>query len=112
MERDGLFWVENLPLSAGANQVTFYATNAAGFVTTSTFTVNKSAVQITLDPMDAGLFTNFFVNVSGTISDSSYTVWVNGVKATIIGSAWNASSVPVNQGGTATLHKKRIGVGS
>src|SRR6266704_70331 len=59
--------------------------------------------------MDAGLFTNFSTTVSGTISDGGHAVWVNGKKATMHDDhTWSASGVPVNQGGTATLHVRAI----
>jgi len=78
-------------------------------VTTSTFSVNKSTVTISIDNMDAGLFTNFSTTVSGTISDGDHAVWINGTNATIHDDhTWNASGVPVNQGGTATLHVRAI----
>src|SRR5207247_8014164 len=59
--------------------------------------------------LDPGAFQNFFVDVNGTISDGGYTVWVNGVRADPgTGGAWTAQHVPVNQGGTATIHATAI----
>jgi len=44
------------------------------------------------------------VNVSGTISDPSWAVWVNGRKASNPGNGtWTATSVPVTQGGAAVF---------
>jgi hypothetical protein len=44
------------------------------------------------------------VNLTGTISDSTYAVWVNGVKGHNNGNGtWSASNVPVNSGGTASF---------
>jgi len=57
VERDGLFWIENLPLSAGDNQVTLNARNAR-FTTTTMLTVTKSSVQITVNQQDPSVFTN------------------------------------------------------
>jgi len=46
-------------------------------------------------------------HVTGTVSDSSYTVWVNGVIASVTpddadaGGTWSADNVPVTPGGVA-----------
>ena len=44
VERNGMFWVENLPLTNGDNIVTVTATDAAGNVTTTNLTVSESDV--------------------------------------------------------------------
>jgi hypothetical protein len=44
------------------------------------------------------------VNLTGTISDPTYAVWVNGVKGHNNGNGtWSANNVPVNSGGTASF---------
>ncbi|MGA3284638.1 MAG: hypothetical protein ABSD57_09305 [Verrucomicrobiota bacterium] len=44
------------------------------------------------------------VNLTGTISDATYAVWVNGVKGTNNGNGtWSAANVLVNSGGTASF---------
>ena len=37
------------------------------------------------------------------MSDSSYTVWVNGVPASVTGTSWQADGVPVPPGGTTSF---------
>lgn len=110
VERDGLFWLENLPLNSGANQVTLSLQNAAGFETISSFTVYRSALQIGIDPVSPPMLYNRTTTVTGTITeDAPYTVWVNGVRATMqSGGLWSAQKVPVNEGGTATFHATAI----
>ena len=46
VERNGMFWVEDLPLSDGDNTVTLTATDAAGNVTTTSMTVSESDVGV------------------------------------------------------------------
>jgi hypothetical protein len=44
------------------------------------------------------------INLTGTISDATYAVWVNGVKGTNNGDGtWGAQNVPVDNGGTASF---------
>jgi hypothetical protein len=102
VERNGAFWAEDLPLSAGNNVVTLTATNSAGLVSTSTFTIVKSDVVITMDTISDYYIWQESVGVSGWISDSSYSVWVNGRKGTVDPQGfWSVDNVPINDGGTA-----------
>src|SRR5665213_1370290 len=81
VERDGDFWVENLPMT-GTNELALTVADAAGNVTATNITVYPGAVGLTIEmPADDQLWGQG-ITVNGTISDSSaYTVWVNGVKA-------------------------------
>jgi len=105
VERSGKFWLENLPLNSGTNTVTLTVTDAAGNATTNSFNVVQSAVTLTVDPVgDPQQLWQPTVNLTGTISDASYAVWVNGVKGTNNGDGtWSASNVPVDSGGTASF---------
>lgn len=105
VERTGKFWVENLPLNSGTNTVTLIVSDAAGNVNTNSFNVVQSAVTLTMDPVtpDSQLWQPT-VNLTGTISDATYAVWVNGVKGHNNGNGtWSANNVPVNSGGTASF---------
>lgn len=105
VERTGKFWLENLPLNSGTNTVTLTATDAAGNMTTNIFNVIQSALTLTMNPVtpDSQLWQPT-VNLTGSISDATYAVWVNGVKGhNNGGGAWSASNVPVDSGGTATF---------
>jgi len=105
VERTGKFWVENLPLNNGTNTVTLTVTDTAGNVTTNSFDVVQSALTLTINPVsDPQHLWNPIVDLTGTISDPSYAIWVNGVKGHNHGDGtWSASNVPVNSGGTATF---------
>ena len=105
VERDGKFWAENLPLLVGTNMVTLTATNAAGLGSVTNITVVRSDLVLTMDSLagDPALW-NASVTVHGSVSDSTYAVWVNGVKATVDPDGrWTATNVPVNDGGTASF---------
>ena len=109
VERNGNFWVENLPLSGGTNFLTLTVTDSAGNVAVTNITVAPGAVALTIDPVSEDLW-NLYVNVTGTISDSdNYTVWVNGVRAALNGDGtWTATNVYLPQGGTAVLQARAI----
>jgi hypothetical protein len=102
VERTGRFWVDNLPLAAGNNLVTVTVTDAAGHTSTSTITVIKSTVTLTIDTLaDPSQLWQPAVNLTGTISGSGYAVSVNGITATVSGTSWSAANVPVTPGGVA-----------
>ena len=105
VERNGVFWVEDLPLAAGTSTVTLTVTNAAGNVTATYLTVTASDVTLTIDstPSDESLYqaTGY---VNGYISDPSYAVEVNGKPVSVDQSgAWWANDVPIRGQGTATF---------
>lgn len=105
VERTGKFWVENLPLSSGTNTVTLNVTDAVDNTATTSFNVVQSAVTLTINPVsDPQQLWQPTVSLTGTISDASYAIWVNGVKGHNNGDGtWSASHVPVNGGGTASF---------
>jgi hypothetical protein len=104
VERGGQFWLENVPLNAGTNVVSVSATNAAGLGSTTSLTLFQSGVTLAMDAIDASLLNQVYVNVTGTISDPTYAVWVNGVQATNYGDGtWGANNVPVTSGGTGSF---------
>ena len=107
MERDGLFWVDNLPLAAGgSNVITLAMTNAAGVGRVETITVTKSSVELNITDAPT---THPVATVRGTISAPGYTVWVNGRKATNnADGSWVAQRVPTTAGGTATFEAMAI----
>jgi hypothetical protein len=109
VERNGKFWVENLPLEGGTNLLTLTAADAWGNTTTTNIAIVKSELGLTIDvgSIDPNnLFEPTTPNVSGSINDSSYTVWVNGVQGSVNGSYWLAQNVPINEGGTAIFNVK------
>jgi len=111
VERNGMFWIENVPVN-GESQITLQATDAAGNVTTKNFTVEASDLILTITGTPAGddLWHGAGM-VYGTVSDPSATVTVNGKSAVVDGSFanadgtynWTAANVPIYGQGTATF---------
>ena len=107
VERNGNFWLENVPLN-GTNQITLQAADASGNnVATTNFIVNPSSLNLTIDSTPTGndLYQPYG-SVSGTVSDGSATVTVNGAAATVSGNNWTATNVPISDQGTALFDVK------
>lgn len=105
VERNGKFWMEDLPLTGGTNFLTLIAVDTWGNVATTNISVRKSDLSLNIDPVDASQLYLPSINVSGTVGDASYSVSVNGVQAAVNGDGtWIATNVPVNSGGTASFY--------
>jgi hypothetical protein len=105
VERSGKVWLRDLPLSDGTNLITLTTTSAAGNLGKMTMSVAKSPVAITINPLSTGQLNLPAATVTGTVSDSGYDVWVNGIQATVNGDgSWQADNVPVNDGGMAEFN--------
>ena len=105
VERNGRFWVDNLPLNSGTNTVSLQITDAAGNSSTTNISVVQSTVTLTMNPVtpDSDLWKPK-VNLTGTISAPAYAIWVNGVKGHNNGDGtWSASDVPTTAGGVASF---------
>jgi hypothetical protein len=74
--RAGDFWIDDLPLSGGTNNVSLIVTDAAGNTSVTTIPVIQSSLVLTITSAGLGQA------VTGTISDINYTIWVNGTMAT------------------------------
>ena len=99
VSRDGIFFSDNLTLADGTNYLNYAVTDAAGNTTTTNITVKTSDLGLTMAHVVAGQSL-----VTGTISDSSYTVLVNGVKATNDGNGkWSARIEPIGIHGGAVV---------
>jgi hypothetical protein len=93
-----------LPLNPGTNIVTITATDAAGNPSVTNLTFIRSGVMLTINTVPDSQLNQSVTTVSGTVSDPSYNVWINGVQATVNGSGnWTADNVPVYGNGTATF---------
>jgi len=103
VERNGKVWANKLPLGTGANTLTITATNAAGSTSAASVTLYQSGVMVTVDPLTQ--LNQPSVTVTGTISDPSYDVSVNGVSAYYLDAVgdWEADGVPVSPSGVAVL---------
>jgi len=107
VERDGNLWVEDIPLSGGLCQVALTVKNSAGLTTVTNLSVSRSTFAIAMDPVAGSLWLPT-TTVTGTESDATYAVWVNGVKAAVRVNAngtgqWIAYNVPVSPGGIASF---------
>jgi hypothetical protein len=103
VERNGRFWLEDIPLSSGTNQVSIIVSDAADNVTVTNINLIQSSLALTMNPIsDSSQLWQPKVSVGGNISDSSYAVWVNGVQGTNNGDGtWSAANVPTTPGGVA-----------
>lgn len=111
VERDGDFWVENLPLGTGATQFTVTATDAVGHTSVTNVSVVQNTLVLTIDPLPSDQLNDPTMTVTGTINSTGYTVLVNGVQATVNGNGtWTAQYVPVNGGGTAVVVAQAVPV--
>jgi hypothetical protein len=103
MERNGHFWLENLPLNS-ASVFTVSAANVAGHSASLSVTNQPASAVLTLTPVspDSQLWQPT-VSVYGTVSDESCSVTVNGMEAYYLDDAgdWEADNVPVTAGGVA-----------
>jgi hypothetical protein len=105
VERDGNFWVENLPMPNGTNLLTLTVTDIATNICSTNITVSTSPVTVTMTPIDDNQLWQPRVSAHGEIiSGSTYFLWINGVKATVNGNAWSADNVPMTAGGTAVFN--------
>jgi hypothetical protein len=105
VDRNGNFWLENLPLTAGTNMFTIKVTDAVGNTSKTNISVVQSTLVLTVNPVtpDSQLWQPT-VNLTGTISDPTYAVWVNGVKGHNNGNGtWSANNVPNNNGSAASF---------
>jgi hypothetical protein len=102
VERHGVFWFENMPLNPGTNNITLIATDFSGNTSLTNLILIPSEVTIEIYPAATSELWLPTTTISGTVSDNSYAVFVNGIEAIVDGSgAWSASDVPINAGGTA-----------
>jgi hypothetical protein len=110
VERDNMFWVDNVPLN-GTNQISIEATDAAGNVTTTNITVKASSLALTIDTLPGGEELYWAGgSVSGTVGDPTATVSINGTNAVVEATAngegsynWSAEEVPLVGLGTSTF---------
>ncbi|MGA2869545.1 MAG: hypothetical protein ABSF34_10345, partial [Verrucomicrobiota bacterium] len=103
MERNGRFWLENLPLNSGTNLFTLTVADVASNVWTTNLSVVQSPMTLTMNPVsDNSQLWQSNIDISGLISDPTASILVNGVEGTNNGDGtWSANDVPVSPGGVA-----------
>ncbi len=104
VEQNGSFWIENVPLGGGTNYLTITATNTAGYGSATNFVVIQSPVTLTISSVSFNDPISPTATVTGTLSEGSYIVLVNGVQANNNSNGtWTAQYVPVGDTGTAAI---------
>jgi hypothetical protein len=106
VEQSGAVWVKDLPLNVGTNTVTLTATNIGGVVNATNFNVVQSGVSLSIDAISSDQLNQTNVTVTGSSSDSSQNVYVNGEAAYYTDGTgdWEADNVPVSGTGTAVVN--------
>ena len=112
IERNGRYWVDNLPLLDGRTYVTLIAKNAAGYTTVTNLSVRRSPYHLAMDPVvPASRLWMPALTITGTASLilTNYEITVNGVKAVMdLSGKWKAENVPVPEGGVAMFTIKAV----
>ena len=105
IERDGTFLFDDLPLPAGTNSILLTAIDPWGNAATTNIMIVQSTFGLAIAQVDTNyLYLPIVTNVTGTISNASYSVWVNGVRGTNHGDGtWSAVNVPITPGSTASF---------
>jgi hypothetical protein len=107
--RDGVLWVENIPLSPGTNSITLAMTDGAENTATTNFNIVGSSSHLVITPIADGVLTAPPITVTGSIDSTNYTVWVNGIKATLnTNGTWSAESVFYADGGVAVIQARAV----
>lgn len=103
VERNATFWLDDLPLIAGTNEVVISAENAAGLSGTTTLPIARSDITLEVGTLPGDFYMSF-LTISGTISDPGCSITVNGTNAVVDPyGCWTAEHVPVMGEGTATF---------
>src|SRR5665213_1022286 len=97
--RMGDYYSANEPtVAAGANQLILTATDAAGNSSTTNMVVYGGEARVSLDPFDPFHPVGPWITVTGKVSAANYSVWVNGVQATVKpDGTWRAEKLPDNR---------------
>jgi hypothetical protein len=104
VERGGNVWVEGVPLAQGTNLFALTATDAAGNMSTTNFSVVQSSVALTVAPLSQDQMKYGSATVMVTVGNSASAVTVNGIPGTSSdGQSWQVDNVPLPPGGTVTL---------
>src|SRR5262249_48684643 len=101
VDRYGMFWIENIPMTAATNLFAVTAVDPWTNNASTNLTVCHSSIPLTINV--PGELYKKFTTVSGSVQPG-YNVWVNAVQATVSSNgAWSADAVPVNLRSTASF---------
>lgn len=104
VERNGTYWVENIPVLAKTNLLTLTATDAAGNSSQVKLHLFKSEIELEIEstPTGEALYEPTGL-VTGHVTPG-YDVYVNGYKAVVKPDGrWRAEKTPIYGRGTATF---------
>ena len=94
------FQVQGFLLNPGINIITATATLSGISVSdiiTATFQPPPLTIKID-SPVDGTIFSTSRIDITGTVSDSTAKVTVNGIKATVSGNTFTATGIPITIG--------------
>ena len=113
VERNGFFWVENIPILAETNELAFVATDAAGNSARTNLTIYKSDIELVIESTPTG---DDLYKPSGVVTGRvtpGYDVYVNGARAVVEPNGhWRAEKTPIYGMGTATFDATAIPTGT
>ena len=102
VEREGRFWLENVPLAAKTNLLTLTATDATGRVSVTKLPIIRSETTLVIKSVPPSQLWQLQTKVTGSVSPPEQEVWVNGQQATVQpDGTWVAMGVPLTTGGVA-----------
>lgn len=104
VDGNGTVWVQNLALDYGTNTVSLMASNQAGTAVVS-LPVIRNDIGIAVNPLAANQLNQSWVNITGSVNGTNYSVYVNGVLANYLDTNgnWEADSVAVSAARTAEI---------
>jgi hypothetical protein len=113
VERNGTFWVENIPVLAETNLLTLISTDAAGNASQANLVIYKGGAGLVIESTPKGddLWKPFGV-VTGRVNPN-YEVYVNGAKAEVSPDGhWRVEKAPIYGTGTATFDVTAVPAGA
>lgn len=108
-------WSYTVALTSGDNSFLILSKDRAANASTSV-SVNVRfdplAPKVTITSPDDGSYTNYsLINVTGTVDDPNSDVWVNGIKAALVGNNFTANGVVLAHRGSNIITAQAINSG-
>ena len=109
--RSGEFWVANLPLGSGTNQLYLKAADFWGNSVTTNIVLLNAGFTLSVNELTPEQLQQLTATVTGTISGTNQDVWVNGIQAVVSHGVWQADNVAINHDKTVAFEAKAVPVG-
>jgi len=104
VERQGRFWVDDIPILGKTNLLTLVATDATGNSTYTNLTIIQSDTILTIDPVPVDQLWQIQVTVTGRVDPPEQHVWLNGNPAQMNpDGSWTVSGIALNNDGVAVF---------